>query len=123
MNTSTRRIWLAALSIGACVSVAGTAVAETESPVIKINEAAAKADITTTPLRGGVSALMGSGGNIAVLTEPDGKFLVDGGIAVSKDKIQKALAGLGGGSPKQLVNTHWHWDHTDSNVWLHEAGA
>src|SRR5262245_19683407 len=106
MKVSTRSIWLAALSIGACVSVAGTTVAETESPVTKINEAAAKADITVTPLRGGVSALMGSGGNITVLTGPDGKFLVDGGIAVSKDKIRKALAGLSGGSPRYLVNTH-----------------
>ena len=123
MKSGSWRTWLAALFVGACASIATTSDAQTDSPVIKINEAAAKADITTTPLRGGVSALMGSGGNIAVLTEPDGKFLVDGGIAVSKDKIQKALAGLGGGSPKQLVNTHWHWDHTDSNVWLHEAGA
>jgi glyoxylase-like metal-dependent hydrolase (beta-lactamase superfamily II) len=123
MKSSTRRTWLAALLVGACVSVAKTTDAQTESPVIKINEAAAKTDITTTPLRGGVSALMGSGGNIAVLTEPDGKFLVDGGIAISKDKIQKALAGLGSGSPKYLVNTHWHWDHTDGNPWLHDAGA
>lgn len=123
MKSSTRTTWLAALLIGACVSVAKIADAQTESPVIKINEAAAKSDITVTPLRGGVSALMGSGGNITVLTEPSGKFLVDGGIAVSKAKIQKALAALGGGSPKYLVNTHWHWDHTDGNAWLHESGA
>jgi len=123
MKFSTRRTWLAALLIGVCVSAARTTDAQTESPVIKINEAAAMADITTTPLRGGISKLMGSGGNITVLTAPDGKFLVDGGISVSKDKIRTALAGLGGGSPKYLVNTHWHWDHTDGNPWLHEAGA
>lgn len=123
MKFSPRRTWLAAFLIGACASAAGAADAQTESPVIKINEAAAKTDITTIPLRRGVSILMGSGGNIAVLTAPDGKFLVDGGIAVSKDKIQKALANLGGGSAKYLVNTHWHWDHTDGNSWLHDAGA
>ncbi|MFL9920511.1 hypothetical protein PQR75_35065 [Paraburkholderia fungorum] len=24
---------------------------------------------------------------------------------------------------KYVANTHWHWDHTDGNAWLHEAGA
>lgn len=22
-----------------------------------------------------------------------------------------------------LINTHWHWDHTDGNGWMHESGA
>jgi hypothetical protein len=33
-----------------------------------------------------LSVLFGSGGNIIVLNGPDGKLLVDAGIAVSKDK-------------------------------------
>ena len=24
---------------------------------------------------------------------------------------------------KHLINTHWHFDHTDGNEWLHNAGA
>jgi glyoxylase-like metal-dependent hydrolase (beta-lactamase superfamily II) len=24
---------------------------------------------------------------------------------------------------KYLINTHYHWDHTDGNAWLHESGA
>ena len=24
---------------------------------------------------------------------------------------------------RYLVNTHWHFDHTDGNAWLHAAGA
>ena len=42
--------------------------AQAPSPVTKINEAAAKADITVQALRGNISLLMGSGGNIAVFT-------------------------------------------------------
>jgi|GEM_PF-5622082 len=62
--------------------------AQATGPVIKINEAAANSDVTVEPLRGNLSVLFGSGGNIIVLNGPDGKLLVDDGIAVSKDKIQ-----------------------------------
>jgi hypothetical protein len=60
------------------VAVAGLApaqvFAQAKSPVTKINEEAAKADITVQSLRGNISVLMGSGGNITVLTGPEGKL-------------------------------------------------
>ena len=93
------------------------------SPVTKINEEAAKADVTVEALRGNISVLMGSGGNITVLTGAEGKLMVDGGIHVSRAKIQAALDGISSAPLKYLINTHWHWDHTDSNEWLHEQGA
>lgn len=93
------------------------------SPVDKINAEAERSDIKTTPLRGGVSMLEGSGGNIGVLVKPGEKFMVDSGIAVSKDKLSRSLAALGPATVKHVVNTHWHWDHTDGNAWLHDAGA
>jgi glyoxylase-like metal-dependent hydrolase (beta-lactamase superfamily II) len=99
------------------------AQAEVISPVLLINADAAKADITVQPLRGNVSVLMGSGGNIAVLNGPGGKLLGDAGIAVSKPKIEAALASIGPSPVKYVINTHYHWDHTDGNAWLHEAGA
>ncbi|MEN3327983.1 MAG: hypothetical protein V7638_2790 [Acidobacteriota bacterium] len=97
--------------------------AQAASPVDKIDEAAAKADITVEKLRDNISVLFNSGGNIVVLTGPDGTLLVDAGIAVSRAKIQAALNQIGAGSVKFLVNTHWHWDHTDGNEWVHNLGA
>jgi glyoxylase-like metal-dependent hydrolase (beta-lactamase superfamily II) len=67
--------------------------------------------------------ISGSGGNIAVLPGPDGKLLVDAGIGVSQPKVEEALASISGDLIGHLVNTHWHFDHTDGNKWLHEAGA
>jgi glyoxylase-like metal-dependent hydrolase (beta-lactamase superfamily II) len=93
------------------------------SPYSDINLAAANSPITVHPLRGGVSMLEGSGGNIAVLAGADGMFMVDTGIAVSQAKIEAALAGLSNGPIRYAVNTHWHWDHTDGNAWVHRAGA
>ncbi len=97
--------------------------AEKESIVLAARQRGATAAITIQPLRGNVSALIGSGGNIGVLTGPDGKLLIDAGYATSRAKIAEALASLSADPIKHLVNTHWHFDHTDGNEWLHTAGA
>ena len=93
------------------------------SPVTIIREAAGTAEITITKLRGNVSILDGSGGNIAVFTGREGKLLVDAGITGTRKRITEALASLGPEPVKHLINTHWHFDHTDGNEWLHSEGA
>jgi glyoxylase-like metal-dependent hydrolase (beta-lactamase superfamily II) len=85
--------------------------------------AAARATITIHPVRRNISVLEGSGGNIAVLTGNDGKLLVEAGFAVSRPAISTALESINSDPIKHLINTHWHTDHTDGNVWLHSAGA
>ncbi|HTJ64982.1 MAG TPA: MBL fold metallo-hydrolase [Alphaproteobacteria bacterium] len=109
------------LAAGGLWSIAPAAFAQHQ--VESIDAEAAKADISVQPLRGNVTMLVGSGGNISVLTGADGKLLVDGGIAVSRKKIEAALAAISNAPVKYLINTHWHWDHTDGNAWLHQAGA
>src|SRR6516162_9959004 len=94
-----------------------------ESPVITIRNAAKTAKITVTKLRDNVSVLEGSGGNIAVLTGRDGKLLVDAGIPGTRARITEALASLSNDPVKYLINSHWHFDHTDGNEWLHSIGA
>jgi glyoxylase-like metal-dependent hydrolase (beta-lactamase superfamily II) len=96
---------------------------EGESPVIIIRNAASTAKIEVTKLRGNVSVLQGSGGNITVLTGRDGKVLVDAGITASRPQITETLASLGDDPVRHLINTHWHFDHTDGNEWLHSVGA
>jgi glyoxylase-like metal-dependent hydrolase (beta-lactamase superfamily II) len=66
---------------------------------------------------------LGPGGNIAVLTGPDGKLLVDAEIITARPNVSKALASINADPIKQLINTHWHFDHTGGNEWVHEAGA
>ena len=91
--------------------------------VEQIRGEAATARITVEPVRGGVSVLIGSGGNIAVLPGRDGKLLIDAGIPASRSRITEALAGISSDPITHLVNTHWHFDHTDGNEWLNSAGA
>ncbi|MCP3385607.1 MBL fold metallo-hydrolase [Bradyrhizobium sp. CCGUVB4N] len=99
------------------------AYAEARGLVSLIKDSAATSPIKTYKLRNNISALEGSGGNIAVLTGPDGKLLVDAGIGVSRPQLSKALAELGGEPIAHLINTHWHFDHADGNEWLSAAGA
>ncbi len=74
-------------------------------------------------LRRNISLLLGAGGNIAVLTGPDGKLLIDAEIATAGPKASEALATINADPIKQLINTHWHFDHTGGNDWAHKAGA
>jgi glyoxylase-like metal-dependent hydrolase (beta-lactamase superfamily II) len=99
------------------------AFAEARGLVSLIKDSAAVSPIVTHRLRNNVSVLEGSGGNIAVLTGPDGKVLIDAGIGVSRPQITKALADLGADPVTHLINTHWHFDHADGNEWLHSIGA
>ena len=84
---------------------------------------AATDKITVQRLRGNVSVLLGVGGNIAVLPGRDGKVLIDAGFAGARPQITGALAGISSEPVRHLINTHWHFDHTDGNEWLHSVGA
>jgi glyoxylase-like metal-dependent hydrolase (beta-lactamase superfamily II) len=84
---------------------------------------AATAKVTVQTLRRNISVLLGAGGNIAVLTGPDAKLLVDAEIVTSRPNVAAALTSINADPIKQLINTHWHFDHTGGNAWLHDTGA
>ena len=98
-------------------------IAQTSSIVPGAFKEAATAKVTVQNLRRNISILLGAGGNIAVLTGPDGKLVVDAEIVTARPNISKALASINADPIKQLINTHWHFDHTGGNEWVHEAGA
>src|SRR5215471_19634548 len=100
-----------------------TLFAQAEGLVQTARKTAADATVTVQKLRANVSVLMGAGGNIAVLPGREGKLLIDAGFAGARPKIADALAGISSDPIKHLINTHWHFDHTDGNEWLHSAGA
>src|SRR5271170_1783033 len=97
--------------------------AQTDGLVQGAVKFAATARVTIQPLRRNVSVLLGAGGNITVLTGPDGKLLVDAAIITARTNVANALASINADPVKQLINTHWHFDHTGGNEWLHQAGA
>jgi glyoxylase-like metal-dependent hydrolase (beta-lactamase superfamily II) len=99
------------------------AFAEARNIVNLIRDDAAKAPIKVHRLRGNVTALEGSGGNIGVMTGRDGKVFIDAGITASRPRILEAVNGLSADPIRYLINTHWHFDHADGNEWLNKEGA
>ncbi len=63
------------------------AFAEARGLVSLIKDSAAVSPIVTHKLRNNINVFEGSGGNIGVLTGPDGKVLIDAGIGVSRPQI------------------------------------
>jgi glyoxylase-like metal-dependent hydrolase (beta-lactamase superfamily II) len=129
-----RRLFLASAGLAAAAAWGGSRLLGQPTPqpaptvgvpglVTRARKSAETATISVEKLRGNISVLIGVGGNIAVLHGKDGKLLVDSGVAGSQRQVREALAGVSADPVKHLVNTHWHFDHTDGNEWLHDAGA
>jgi glyoxylase-like metal-dependent hydrolase (beta-lactamase superfamily II) len=124
LSTARRRSCITTLLVLVGMSPATTpAFAQKLSPFATINAEAASSNISVQHLRGNISVLEGSGGNIGVLAGRDGLLMVDDGIAVSQQKIATALHSIDAGPLRYVINTHWHWDHTDGNGWVRNAGA
>jgi glyoxylase-like metal-dependent hydrolase (beta-lactamase superfamily II) len=120
-----RRQFLTAgsLTVAAACLASRHLIAQTSSIVPGAFKEAATAKVTIQNLRRNISVLLGAGGNIAVLTGPEGKLVVDAEIVTARPNVSKALASINADPIKQLINTHWHFDHTGGNEWVHEAGA
>jgi glyoxylase-like metal-dependent hydrolase (beta-lactamase superfamily II) len=49
--------------------------------------------------------------------------MVDTFVLPAWPKLKEALDGIGNAPVKCVIDTHWHFDHTDNNAHLHAAGA
>ena len=90
--------------------------------------AATRAQMGATPmetikLADNLTMLSGPGGNVVVLTGPDGKIVVDSFVQTAWTKLKQSLDGMGNAPIKLLIDTHWHFDHTDNNGNFRAAGA
>jgi len=75
--------------------------------------------VTVTPVGGAVSMLEGAGGNVGVSVGPDGVLMIDTQFPELRDRLLAAIAGLEKpGTPRLVVNTHCHGDHTGGNAGL-----
>jgi len=78
--------------------------------------------VTVAPLRGSLHVLQ-CGGVVAAVASvgPDGVLLVDTGVARTAEALRQALAGLGAGPVRWIVNTHGDLDHVGGNAALGEG--
>ncbi len=143
LNSATRREMLRAASVmaaGGALSVlapgtffgaaksqdaAKTQQASTApvDPVEQMKLQMAAVPLQTMKLRDNIHMLYGPGGNMVALDGPDGKVLVDASFASVAPKVKLALDGISNAPLKILIDTHWHFDHTDGNAAMHQFGA
>ena len=121
---SQRRLWASAVQGQAPVqSTASPPAASPTDRFASMRAAAATTPIKATKLRDTVFLLQGVGGNMVAHVGPDGKLLIDSSLATAATRLKHALAELDANPLKLLINTHWHFDHTDGNAAQHDAGA
>jgi glyoxylase-like metal-dependent hydrolase (beta-lactamase superfamily II) len=79
--------------------------------------------IETLKLAESLVMLSGPGGNVVVLSGSDGKIVVDTFVQPAWDRLKQTLDGLGSGKIASVIDTHWHFDHSDNNAAFRKAGA
>src|SRR2546425_6959950 len=99
------------------------AAADRQDPLAAFRAQLGAIPIQAQPLAENLTLLSGPGGNVVVLRGPDGMVVVDTFVAPAWPKFQESLKGLGPAPVKVVINTHWHFDHTDNNAPLRAGGA
>ncbi len=77
-----------------------------------------KVEYRSEKLTDNLFVLFGGGGNIAVLTGPDGALVVDSDVPEMSAKMRAAVSLVSDQPARFLVNTHYHFDHAGGNPTL-----
>ena len=140
---STRREWLQRLGLlGGSVLFGSFPIAcgRTEAPAETSGEepaaapasgdalAAQRAQMAAAPIEmmelgAGLMMLSGPGGNVLVLNGADGRIVVDTFVQPAWPQLRSAIDGFGPEPTAAVINTHWHFDHSDNNASFRAAGA
>lgn len=86
------------------------------------NDAAVPQNLTVELVRGGIYMIAGAGANITVQIGAEGVLLVDSGNDSGSEQVVAALRTLTKTPVTQIVNTHYHLDHTGGNAAIAATG-
>jgi glyoxylase-like metal-dependent hydrolase (beta-lactamase superfamily II) len=124
----TRREWLRSTGALAAYGIALRCAPAVLAAQAKTDLASRRAQMGAVPIEmtkvtGWLNLLSGPGGNVLVVHGADGKVVVDSFVQPAWPKLSAILDGLGRTPIKGLINTHWHFEHTDNNANFRAAGA
>jgi len=108
---------------GGAAAWAQQGTAPAADPVAAVRAQRGAVPIQAQKLGENLTLLSGPGGNVVVLNGTDGKIVVDTFLSPAWPKLKETLDGLGSAPVKTVIDTHWHFDHTENNAALHAAGA
>ncbi|HKP13236.1 MAG TPA: MBL fold metallo-hydrolase [Blastocatellia bacterium] len=75
-----------------------------------------KVEIKVSKVGGNVYLLKGKGGNVGFSAGDDGVVIVDDQFAPLADRIKAAIRAITDKPVRFVINTHYHFDHTDGNA-------
>jgi cyclase len=124
----TRREWLRSAGTVAALGLAfrrapGALAAQAKTDLASRRAQMGAVPIEVTKVSAWLSLLSGPGGNVVVVHGTDGKVVVDSFVQPAWPKLSAILDGLGRTPIKGLIDTHWHFEHTDNNANFRAAGA
>jgi glyoxylase-like metal-dependent hydrolase (beta-lactamase superfamily II) len=106
------------------LQLATGAVATAALPLTVAAARTPKTALTVTELGDRLFLVSGGGGNVTVFHPDEGVLLVDGGShEASAEVLDLVRQRTGQKRIHTLINTHWHWDQTGSNLALGNAGT
>jgi len=88
-------------------------------------QSAQELSVSVAHLKGPLHMLRGRGGNVVASVGSDGLLIIDDDYPEYATAYQQALSGISpdAATPRFVLNTHWHGDHTGNNNYWGERGA
>lgn len=83
--------------------------------VLGASAVAAQGELTIEPVKDGLYAIFGSGGNVGVRVTSEGVILVDDKYPQNFEEIQRLVSRVSDLPVRYVINTHNHGDHTGGN--------
>ena len=118
----TQVLSLAVLITGAASQAAGQA-GTNETVIQKATEQFENSPLKITSLGQGLYVFSGDGGDVTAIVDDGSTLLIDSGLASRITELSDAVFKTTMRPVTQLVNTHWHFDHTGGNTYLGSSGV
>ncbi len=114
-----RRVRVAAV---VAAIVGGAALAAGGRAAARQNQNFDAVQMDVVPVRGGVSMIVGAGGNTTIQVGEQGIMVVDTQFAPLSEKLLAAIRSVSDGPIRYVVNTHVHPDHIVGTEAIAKAG-
>jgi cyclase len=79
--------------------------------------------LSMAQIRSNVLVLAGAGGNVTTIAGSQSPAIVDTGFGPRVAEIVDRIVRAFGQPPRWVIDTHWHFDHTDGNAAFASVGA
>jgi cyclase len=96
---------------------------KSETVIQKADEQFESTPLVTTSLSNRIFLFSGDGGDVVAIVGDGSTLLIDSGVATRTEELSDAMYKATARPVTQLVNTHWHFDHTGGNLYFGSTGV